>query len=176
MQETEAWSLCGKILWRRKWQPTPVSFPGKSHGQRNMVDYSQWDCRRVGHDLVINQQLCKFSSVQSLSRVRLFSTPWTAALQASLSITNSLSPPKYTIQWFTIFKGCISFIVIIQYCKRVFGAKSLRAAVIMKSCFRSYIVLLIYIWDQNAEWLWFPKNLFADWTFTNWSLLEIYLM
>ena len=33
-------------------------------------------------------------SVQSLSRVWLFATPWTAAHQASLSITNSQSPPK----------------------------------------------------------------------------------
>ena len=32
-----------------------------------------------------------FHSVQSLSRVRLFATPWTAACQASLSITNSRS-------------------------------------------------------------------------------------
>ena len=24
-------------LWRRKWQPTPVILPGKSHGQRNLV-------------------------------------------------------------------------------------------------------------------------------------------
>ena len=31
------------------------------------------------------------SSVQSLSHVRLFATPWTAACQASLSITNSQS-------------------------------------------------------------------------------------
>ena len=38
--------------------------------------------------------LNQFSSVQSLSRVRLFVTPWTAARQASLSITNSRSPPK----------------------------------------------------------------------------------
>ena len=30
-----------------------------------------------------------FSSVQSLSRVQLFATPWTAARQASLSVTNS---------------------------------------------------------------------------------------
>ena len=36
----------------------------------------------------------QFSSVQSLSRVRLFETPWTAARQASLSITNCRSPPK----------------------------------------------------------------------------------
>ena len=35
-------------------------------------------------------------SAQSLSRVRLFETPWTAAHQASLSITNSQSPPKPT--------------------------------------------------------------------------------
>ena len=35
-----------------------------------------------------------FSSVQSLSRVRLLVTPWTAARQASLSITNVRSPPK----------------------------------------------------------------------------------
>ena len=33
----------------------------------------------------------QLSSVQSLSRVRLFATPWTAAHQASLSITNSQS-------------------------------------------------------------------------------------
>ena len=36
----------------------------------------------------------KFSSVQSLSRVQLFATPWIAACQASLSITNSRSLPK----------------------------------------------------------------------------------
>ena len=34
------------------------------------------------------------SSVQSLSHVWLFATPWTTACQASLSITNSQSPPK----------------------------------------------------------------------------------
>ena len=38
--------------------------------------------------------LIQFSSVQSLSHVQLFVTPWTAACQASLSITNSQSPPK----------------------------------------------------------------------------------
>ena len=36
----------------------------------------------------------QFSSVQSLSRVQLFATPWIAAHQASLSITNSRSSPK----------------------------------------------------------------------------------
>ena len=36
------------------------------------------------------------SSVQSLSHVRLFATPWIAARQASLSITNSRSSPRLT--------------------------------------------------------------------------------
>ena len=31
-----------KIPWRRKWQPMPVSLPGKSHGQRSLVGYSPW--------------------------------------------------------------------------------------------------------------------------------------
>ena len=36
----------------------------------------------------------QFSSVQPLRHVQLFATPWTAVCQASLSITNSQSPPK----------------------------------------------------------------------------------
>ena len=35
---------------------TPVFLPGKSHGQRNLVDYSLWCCRRVGQDLATEQQ------------------------------------------------------------------------------------------------------------------------
>ena len=31
-----------KIPWRRKWQPTPVFLPVKSHGQRNLVGSSPW--------------------------------------------------------------------------------------------------------------------------------------
>ena len=31
-----------KIHWRRKWQPTPVFLPGKSHGQRSLAGYSPW--------------------------------------------------------------------------------------------------------------------------------------
>ena len=31
-----------KIPWRRKWQPTPVFLPGKSHGWRSLAGYSPW--------------------------------------------------------------------------------------------------------------------------------------
>ena len=44
--------------------------------------------------VVLGASSVQFTSVQSLSRVRLFATPGTVAHQASLSITNSRSPPK----------------------------------------------------------------------------------
>ena len=49
-----------KVPWRRKWQPTPVFFPGKSHGQRSLVGYSPWDHKRAGHDSGTKQQWGKF--------------------------------------------------------------------------------------------------------------------
>ena len=32
----------GKIPWRRAWQPTLVSLPGDSHGQRSLAGYRPW--------------------------------------------------------------------------------------------------------------------------------------
>ena len=47
--------------------------------------------REVPGNTLLKFYILLFSSVQSLSRVRLFATPWSAARQASLSITNSRS-------------------------------------------------------------------------------------
>ena len=55
----------------------------------NSLDWT----KRLWNDMLSSVQ---FSSVQSLSRVRLFVTPWIAARQASLSITNSRSLLKLT--------------------------------------------------------------------------------
>ena len=46
MQESWFDPWVGKILWRRKWQPALVFLPGKSHGQKNLVDYSPWGCKK----------------------------------------------------------------------------------------------------------------------------------
>ena len=98
-----------KIPWRRKWLPTPVFLPGKSHGERShgvtesdtaeyITDISPegdhpWFCtnphqQRKGR-MATELSTWRFSSVQLLSRVWPFVTPWIAARQASLSITNS---------------------------------------------------------------------------------------
>ena len=52
-------------------------------------DSCLWKLNKLGDGAYIKYELLsvQFSSVQSLSRVRLFATPWIAARQASLSIT-----------------------------------------------------------------------------------------
>ena len=42
------WQPLGrKIPWRRKWQPTPVLLPGKSHGWKSLISYSPWDHKEL---------------------------------------------------------------------------------------------------------------------------------
>ena len=45
MTEWLNWLTDYNNCWSRKWQPTLVFLPGKSHGQRSLVDYSPWDCK-----------------------------------------------------------------------------------------------------------------------------------
>ena len=45
----------GNIPWRRKWQPTPVFLPGKSHGQTSLEGYISWGGERVRRDLAKQQ-------------------------------------------------------------------------------------------------------------------------
>ena len=55
MQETQLPSLGREDSLERKWLPTPVFFPGESHGQKSLAGYSPQGCR-VGHDLAAKQQ------------------------------------------------------------------------------------------------------------------------
>ena len=41
--------------WRRRWQPTPVSLPGKCREQRSLAGYSPWGDKRVGHNWATRQ-------------------------------------------------------------------------------------------------------------------------
>ena len=52
--------------WSRKWQPTPVFLPGKSHRQTSLVGYGPCGRKRVGHNLATKQQhilVCKVSII-----------------------------------------------------------------------------------------------------------------
>ena len=57
----------GKIPWRRKWQPTPVFFPGESHGQRSPAGYSP-----IGHkelDTTEQQRKAMPNNVQTTAQL-----------------------------------------------------------------------------------------------------------
>ena len=41
-QEMRVQSLSQEDPWSRKWQPTPVSWLGKCHGQKSLEGYSPW--------------------------------------------------------------------------------------------------------------------------------------
>ena len=82
--------------------PQAMLWVRASKGKSSQATWQPW------HPLVIHNRLSlprghlsqdpgspgNFQSVESLSHVRLVANPWTAARQASLSITNSQSPPK----------------------------------------------------------------------------------
>ena len=46
-RDTRVRSLGWEDPGRRKWQPTPVLLPGKSHGRRSLVDYNPWDRKEL---------------------------------------------------------------------------------------------------------------------------------
>ena len=65
----------GKILWGRKWQPTPIYLPGESHGQRSLADHDltsvQFSHSVVSDslrpmDITNSRNLLKLMSVESV--------------------------------------------------------------------------------------------------------------
>ena len=59
----------GKISWKKAWQPTSVSLPGKSNGHRSLVGYSSWGRK----ELDTTERL---SNVRAPSRQPWASAPW----------------------------------------------------------------------------------------------------
>ena len=57
VQETWVQPWIGKSSWRRRWRPISVFLPGKSCGQRNLVDCSPLGRKRAAHDLTTEHTL-----------------------------------------------------------------------------------------------------------------------
>ena len=97
----------------------------------------------LGRKLWLN--LVQFSSVQSLSHVRLFATPWIAACQASLSITNSWSSLRLMSRQ------------DIKKQRHYFANKGLSS--------QSYVfsISLVWMWELDYKESWVLKN-WCFWT------------
>ena len=76
----------GKIPWRRKWHPTPVFLPGKSHGQRSLVGYSPW-----GHTELDTMSNRAHQVTRHISRRTEL---WAYSLVTDLSLSNYHSRSK----------------------------------------------------------------------------------
>ena len=57
-----------KVLWRRKWQPTPVFLPGEFYGQRSMAEYSPW---HVKSQTWLSNWACTHECVFILKNIRI---------------------------------------------------------------------------------------------------------
>ena len=104
-------SRCGfnpwvrRICWRRKWQTTPVSLPGKSHGQRSLKGYSLWGLRELDmtEQLSMHNEILKSatshlyikdkgieSHISKIGTTRDKSSWWTGWYGVSSSVTAAL--------------------------------------------------------------------------------------
>ena len=80
------------ILWRRKWQSTPVFLSEEFHGQRDLVGYSLW-CRkesdmtgRLTHTYIRNFKKCTFTDSQMYIHKKSVSPSFSEVLESLSSM------------------------------------------------------------------------------------------
>ena len=86
-----------KIPWRRKWQPTPIFLPEKSHGQRSLVGYSPWGHKESG----MTQRLNHHQGYMGQKEILLQQYSWTWVLvhtSPKRSNQNCLLDPRQSPQ------------------------------------------------------------------------------
>ena len=88
-----------KIPWRRKWQPTPVFSPGKSHGQKSLLGYSLWGPKELDKTEWLTLSLFSYLVIEQVT----FISP-SAFLGLGLEVWLLAM-----VSWFNI-----SFIVVVQ--------------------------------------------------------------
>ena len=136
----------------------------------HIIGVSQWQVtrsRKLGS--------YQFSSVLSLSCVWLFATPWTAASQASLSVTNSQSFLKpMSIEWYypTISSSVIPFSSCLQSFPITQMIKSIRVVPVHQPQASS---IVHRTWTGNSFHAWYYSSNEVDETgayYTEWSKPE----
>ena len=75
----------GKIPWNRKWQPTLVFLPGKSHEQRSLVGYSPWDHKESD----TSEHACTLYTIMSCRFLQKSSLAWMIRFWTHALLTGS---------------------------------------------------------------------------------------
>ena len=72
----------------RKWQPTLIFLPAKSHGQRSLAGYSPWGCKRVRYHYATKQQRFTIDNKNNTNELYVYKT------KLPLEISNQLMEEK----------------------------------------------------------------------------------
>ena len=81
---------------RRAWQPTPVFFPGKSHGQRSLGGYSPWGLKESDTTEATEQACSTIMYVTVATATATSST--TTVITAAAATTEYKSKERLTLQ------------------------------------------------------------------------------
>ena len=95
-----------KIPCRRKWQPTPIFLPRKSHGQRSLTGYSPWDCQgsdMAGHSTAA---AAAWTKIQPLKMKRTIDEVWLRNLTLVTVVTMNHKEPRNLEEAKKILQQC----------------------------------------------------------------------
>ena len=105
LQEMRFDTQVRKIPWRRKWQRTPVFLPGRSHGQRSLVDYSPWGRKR---DRSVIEWLISMETAWKVCKKLEIELPHGPAVllpkKTKTLIWKGICTPVFTEAWFIVVK------------------------------------------------------------------------
>ena len=87
------------VNWRRKWQPTPLFLPGKSHGQRSLAGYSPRGHKRVRHDLATKTTKQETAIVSKVFPWVLCAVPANHKPEERIVETPNFQPVRSTWDW-----------------------------------------------------------------------------
>ena len=102
----------GKIPWSRKWQPTAVFLPGKSHGPKSLADCNPWGCKKSD------------TTERWLTHICL---RWRWVLTEKIIVFHCLVNFVFCLQFFALHSFFFFFSSLLKVCSKLFNVTSTSA-------------------------------------------------
>ena len=121
-----------KISWNRRWAPSPVFLPGKSHGQGSLADYNPWGCKEP--------------DTTEYSHTRAHTHTHTHAHMHTHTHTDSIYYYMFEtwLRYAKLKKPVAKVILMIPFSSNVQNCKYIEM--------RKYRLMLVWSWAGSMEW------------------------